>query len=97
MFHERSKHIDVRRHFIRDEIQQGSIDVVKVPTEENASDMLTKALPVSKFKHCLDLDIGGCITSTRWRFVSLCPYNTMTWPREWARREDQERELSLLS
>ena len=55
MFHERSKHIDVRRHFIRDEIQNGRIDVVKVPTEENASDMLTKALPVSKFKHCLEL------------------------------------------
>ena len=55
--HERSKHIDVRRHFIRDEIQSGKINVVKVkvPTEENASDMLTKFLPVSKFKHCLEL------------------------------------------
>ena len=55
MFHERSKHIDVRRHFIRDEIQNGRIKVVKVPIEDNASDMLTKPLPISKFRHCLDL------------------------------------------
>ena len=55
MFHKRSKHIDMQRHFIRDEIQGGRIKVVKVPTEDNASDMLTKPLPVSKFRHCLDL------------------------------------------
>ena len=61
MFHERSKHVDVRRHFIRDEVKKGMIKVVKVPTEENASDMLTKALPVSKFKYCLDLvDVVKC-------------------------------------
>lgn len=55
MYHERSKHIDVRLHFVRDEIEKGVVKVSKVSTEENAADMLTKALPASKFKHCLKL------------------------------------------
>ena len=54
-FHERSKHVDVRLHFIRDEVSKGTVRVTKVGTEENASDMLTKAIPSSKLKHCLGL------------------------------------------
>ncbi|KAE8658886.1 Detected protein of unknown function [Hibiscus syriacus] len=55
VFHERSKHIDVKLHFVRDVITKGSITVNKIPTEENPADMLTKALPATKFRHCLDL------------------------------------------
>lgn len=55
VFHERSKHIDVRMHFIRDIISKGDVKVEKVHTDHNAADMLTKALPVNKFRHCLDL------------------------------------------
>ena len=54
-FHERSKHVNVRLHFIRDEVNNGSVKVEKVGTEENVSDMLTKAIPNSKLKHCLEL------------------------------------------
>ncbi|KAL1546622.1 secreted RxLR effector protein 161-like protein [Salvia divinorum] len=59
VFHERSKHIDVRMHFIRDEVQNGRIRVEKVSTDHNAADMLTKPLPASKFRYCLDL-VGMC-------------------------------------
>ncbi|KAE8716394.1 hypothetical protein F3Y22_tig00110121pilonHSYRG00025 [Hibiscus syriacus] len=55
VFHERSKHIDVKLHFVRDMVSKGSIIVEKIPTEENAADILTKALPAAKFRHCLDL------------------------------------------
>ena len=55
VFHERSKHIDIRLHFIRDEIANGDVEVEKVGTEDNAADALTKTLPVSKLKHCLKL------------------------------------------
>ena len=55
VFHERSKHIDVKLHFVRDEIANGRVKVKKVHTAENAADMLTKALPSSKFNNCLDL------------------------------------------
>jgi len=59
-FHERTKHIDVRFHFIRDVVEEGTIKVVKVITDDNAADMLTKIVPLAKFAHCKDL-AGVCI------------------------------------
>ena len=55
MYHERTKHIDVRYHFLREIISQGDIAVKKISTSDNPADMLTKPIPVSKFMHCLDL------------------------------------------
>ena len=55
MFHERTKHIDVRYHFVRDVVARGDVVVEKVSTHDNPADMLTKSLPLSKFVHCLDL------------------------------------------
>lgn len=40
----RSKHIDVRVHFIRDLVTQQQVHVVYVPSEENDADLLTKPL-----------------------------------------------------
>ncbi|KAG8497424.1 hypothetical protein CXB51_008733 [Gossypium anomalum] len=55
MFHEKTKHIDVRYHFVRDIIARGDIVVSKISTHENPADMMTKSLPITKFEHCLDL------------------------------------------
>ncbi|KAG8501848.1 hypothetical protein CXB51_004653 [Gossypium anomalum] len=55
MFYERTKHIDVRYHFVRDIIARGDIVVSKISTHENPADMITKSLPITKFEHCLDL------------------------------------------
>ena len=55
MFHERTKHIDVRLHFIREILSNGKVQVKKVITEENAADMLTKLMPTLKFQHRLGL------------------------------------------
>lgn len=55
MYHERTKHIDVRLHFVRGIISEGKVFVAKVGTEDNHADMLTKALSANKFKHCLEL------------------------------------------
>lgn len=55
MFHDRTKHIDVRYHFIRDVIAKGDITVNKISTNDNPADMFTKSLPIAKFKACLDL------------------------------------------
>ena len=52
MFHERTKHIDIRYHFVRDVISEGNVLVKKISTEENPADMLTKPLPITKFKFC---------------------------------------------
>ena len=49
VFHERSKHIDVRYHFIRNCIGDGKMDVEHVRTEEQLADILTKPLGRDKF------------------------------------------------
>ncbi|KAG8482498.1 hypothetical protein CXB51_024223 [Gossypium anomalum] len=55
MFHQRTKHIDVRYHFVRDVITRGDIVVSKISIHKNPADMMTKSLPITKFEHCLDL------------------------------------------
>ncbi|XP_042056331.1 secreted RxLR effector protein 161-like [Salvia splendens] len=55
MFHERSKHIDVRLHFIRDEVESGKVKLVKIGTTHNPADMLTKPLSKEKFRYCCRL------------------------------------------
>ena len=46
--HQRSKHIDIKFHFVRDEIQSGSLEVNHVPSAQNVADISTK--PVSRVK-----------------------------------------------
>ena len=60
MFHERTKHIDVRYHFVREIIARGDIVVSKVGTQDNPIDMMTKSLPIAKFVHCSNLVGLGC-------------------------------------
>ncbi|XP_043817369.1 secreted RxLR effector protein 161-like [Manihot esculenta] len=48
--HSRSKHIDVKYHFIRDCVQKGDIEVKYVKTEEQCADILTKPLHWNKFE-----------------------------------------------
>jgi hypothetical protein len=55
MFHERTKHIDIKYYFIRDVIEEGKLKVCKISTHDNPADMMTKPIPVSKFKLCLRL------------------------------------------
>lgn len=55
MYHERTKHIDVRMHFIRDVVALGTVMVKKIPTADNPADMMTKLVATSKFRQCLNL------------------------------------------
>jgi hypothetical protein len=50
-YHARTKHIDIRYHFIRYEIEAGSIRLIYCPTDQQTADTLTKALPSTKVKH----------------------------------------------
>ncbi|XP_057432549.1 germacrene A acid 8-beta-hydroxylase-like [Lotus japonicus] len=43
-FHSRSKHIDVRYHWIRDALDAGLLELAKVHTDDNGADMMTKLL-----------------------------------------------------
>jgi hypothetical protein len=51
--HEKAKHIDIRLHFIRDEINQKRIIVTYMPSKENIADILTKVLPRPLFENLI--------------------------------------------
>ena len=56
MFHERTKHIDIMYHLIRDVIARGGvIKVHKINTRDNPTDMMTKHVPTAKFELCSSL------------------------------------------
>ena len=48
--HTRTKHIDIRYHYIREAIQDGTIDVQYCPTDDMNADLLTKPLPKELFQ-----------------------------------------------
>src|ERR1700678_1503912 len=50
-FHARTKHIDIRYHFIKFCVQDGSINLTYCPTEDMVADILTKSLPLIKHKY----------------------------------------------
>lgn len=43
-FHNRTKYIDIRHHFIREKVNSGDLDTRRVATEYNIADILTKSL-----------------------------------------------------
>lgn len=48
-FHQRTKHIDVRYHFIRQQQEAREIDIQHIPTENQLADPFTKALANPRF------------------------------------------------
>lgn len=54
-FHKRTKHIDVRYHFIREKFEDGMFDLKYVQTDEQLADVMTKALPKAKHQYFRDL------------------------------------------
>jgi hypothetical protein len=51
--HVKSKHIDVRYHFIRDAVKKHPIKILYLPTEKMIADVLTKALPKKNHDRCI--------------------------------------------
>ena len=71
-FHSRSKHIDVKHHFVREKVEQGVINTQRVDTTDNLADVFTKALPGpthERVVHRMNLSSGGdterpeCVTT----------------------------------
>lgn len=60
----RTKHFDIKAHFIRDRIERGEVEVVYCPTGEMIADMLTKALPAKQHQRLK-------------RFAGLYPLSTL--------------------
>nr|GEY57530.1 hypothetical protein [Tanacetum cinerariifolium] len=57
VFHSKTKHIEIIHHFIKDSYEKRIIQVIKIHTDHNVADLLTKAFDVSRF-HYLITSIG---------------------------------------
>ncbi|GJX75192.1 hypothetical protein Tco_0313787 [Tanacetum coccineum] len=51
--HSRSKHIDIRHHFIREKVEKGVVELYFVSTDYQLADIFTKALPRELFEFLL--------------------------------------------
>ncbi|GJV93448.1 retrovirus-related pol polyprotein from transposon TNT 1-94 [Tanacetum coccineum] len=49
--HSCTKHIDVRYHFIKEQVEKGIVELFFVGTEYQLADLFTKALPEDRFKY----------------------------------------------
>ncbi|GJS86852.1 putative ribonuclease H-like domain-containing protein [Tanacetum coccineum] len=53
VFHSKTKHIEIRHHFIRDSNEKKLIQMIKIYTDQNVADLLTKAFDVSRFQYLI--------------------------------------------
>ncbi|GJV21800.1 hypothetical protein Tco_1370820 [Tanacetum coccineum] len=60
VFHSKTKHIEIRHHFIRDSYEKRLIQVIKIHTDHNVADLLTKAFDVSSISDEFRVKTGGC-------------------------------------
>ncbi|KAK1397800.1 hypothetical protein POM88_007663 [Heracleum sosnowskyi] len=51
--HSRTKHIDIRHHFIREHVEQETVKLIYVPTDKQLADIFTKPLDEATFNRLL--------------------------------------------
>jgi hypothetical protein len=57
-YHARTKHFDIRHHFIREQVERNIIEVEYINTNENTADIFTKALNSRKLEcHCEGMNL----------------------------------------
>ncbi len=50
ILHKRTKHIDVRHHYVREVVGKGQLELIYIPTKDQLADLLTKPLPRDSFQ-----------------------------------------------
>nr|GEW84845.1 hypothetical protein [Tanacetum cinerariifolium] len=74
--HSHTKHIHTRYHFIKEQVENGIIELYLVRTKYQLADMFTKALPEDRFKYLVRrIGIDNDIYST----VDACPNACEMW------------------
>ena len=54
VFHDKSKHIEIKCHFIQDMVQKGAVELQYISTDEQIADILTKSLSRVKYEYIRD-------------------------------------------
>ncbi|GJS50580.1 ribonuclease H-like domain-containing protein [Tanacetum coccineum] len=63
--HSRTKHINIRYHFIKEHVEKGTIELYFVGTEYQLADLFTKALPKERFEYLVHRIGMRCMTPTQ--------------------------------
>ncbi|GJW72763.1 putative ribonuclease H-like domain-containing protein [Tanacetum coccineum] len=78
VFHSKTKHIEIRHHFIRDAYEKKLIQVLKIHTDDNVADLLTKAFDVSSWCCQAKLVLPGIkVDASRKKFMLLVTVTTI--------------------
>ncbi|GJW08449.1 putative ribonuclease H-like domain-containing protein [Tanacetum coccineum] len=67
VYHSKTKHIEIRHHFIRDSYEKRLIEMVKIHTDNNVADLLTKAFD----GRLMVFKCSGVYTSAIWIEVGM--------------------------
>ena len=51
--HDRTKHVEIDHHIIKENIEAGILHLIYIPTSLQVADILTKALPRMKFEELM--------------------------------------------
>ncbi|GKC84038.1 hypothetical protein Tco_1139755 [Tanacetum coccineum] len=54
VFYLKTKHIEIRHHFIRDSNEKKLIQMIKIHTDRNVADLLTKAFDLERFQYLIE-------------------------------------------
>ncbi|GJS35944.1 retrovirus-related pol polyprotein from transposon TNT 1-94 [Tanacetum coccineum] len=63
--HSKTKHIDIRYHFIKEHVERGTVEIYFVETEYQLADLFTKALPKERFEYLVHRIGMRCMTPTQ--------------------------------
>nr|GEW23363.1 retrotransposon protein, putative, unclassified [Tanacetum cinerariifolium] len=63
--HSKTKHIDIRYHFIKEHIEKGNVELYFVGTEYQLADLFTKAIPKERFEYLVHRIDMRCMTTTQ--------------------------------
>ncbi|GJT04317.1 hypothetical protein Tco_0838779 [Tanacetum coccineum] len=68
--HSKTKHIDIRYHFIKEHVEKGTVEIYFVGTEYQLADLFTKALPKERFEYLVHRIGMRCMTPKQLRSLT---------------------------
>ncbi|KAJ4810455.1 Pol [Rhynchospora pubera] len=77
VLHSRTKHIEIRHHFIRDHVEKGDVELVYIDTKEQIADIFTKPLPTQQH---LELSVAHRYSALYNGAVSFCSFFAVLTP-----------------
>ncbi|GKE15794.1 hypothetical protein Tco_1423371 [Tanacetum coccineum] len=94
VFHSKTKHIEIRHHFIRDAYEKKLIEVLKIHTDDNVADLLTKAFDVSRLRATYGAELVSAVSlvNTARPTLSIARLDSEIWHRN--EDHDQQDRIS---